>query len=63
MLKVFQTIAIGIGIGLVAVLSFVSGLGHLNCVQLIITQGIFTAVTVGTVSGSHFIKNFERRKK
>lgn len=62
-LKVFQTIAMGIGIGLVAVLSFVSGLGHLNCVQLIITQGIFTAVTVGTVSGSHFIKNFERRKK
>lgn len=62
-LKVFQSCAMGIGIALVAVLSFVSGLGHLNCVQLIITQAIFTAATLGTVTGSHFIKNFERRKK
>ena len=62
-LKVFQTCAMGIGIALIAVLSFVSGLGHLNCIQLIITQAVFTAATLGTVTGSHFIKNFERRKK
>ena len=62
-LKVFQTCAMGIGIALVAVLSFVSGLGHLNCIQLIITQAVFTVATLGTVTGSHFIKNFERRKK
>ena len=62
-LKVFQSCAMGIGIALVAVLSFVSGLGHLNCVQLIITQAVFTVATLGTVTGSHFIKNFERRKK
>ncbi len=62
-LNVFQTCAMGIGIALCAVLAFVSGLEHLNCLQIIITQAIFTAATLGTVSGSHFIKNFERRKK
>lgn len=62
-LKVFQSCAMGIGIALVAVLSFASGLAHLNCLQLIITQILFTAVTVAVVSGSNFIKNFERRRK
>lgn len=61
MLKTFQACAMGIGIAVVAVLSFVSGLSSLNAASLLILQGFFTVLSVLAVSGSHAFKT--RKKK
>ena len=58
-LNTFQICAMGIGVALVAALSLVSGLQHLNCVQIIFTQIFFMAVSVFTVSGGHAVRNRE----
>ncbi len=52
--RIFQAGAAGIGVAIVAVLAFVSGLQQLGCVQLVLTQAIFTAVSLAAVK---FIKN------
>ncbi len=62
-LNLIQICAMGIGVALVGTLSLVSGLEHLNCVELIITQGFFTALAIFVVSGSFTLKNFEGKKK
>jgi hypothetical protein len=62
-LNLIQICAMGIGVALVGTLSLVSGLEHLNCLELIITQGFFTALAIFVVSGSFTVKNFEGRKK
>lgn len=62
-LTLFEVCAMGIGIGLVSVLSFASGLEHLNCVQLIIIQLLFGVISVFTVSSGHAIRNREKTKK
>ncbi len=51
---IFQAGAAGIGVAIVAVLAFVSGLQQLGCVQLVLTQAIFTAVSLAAVK---FIKH------
>ena len=61
MLKTVQVCAMGVGIAIVAVLSFVSGLQSLSALSLLILQGFFTALSVFAVSGSHAIKS--RKKK
>jgi hypothetical protein len=62
-LNLIQICAMGIGVALVGTLSLVSGLEHLNCVELIITQGFFTALAIFVVSGSFTLKNFEGKRK
>lgn len=52
--RLFQAGAAGIGVAIVAVLAFVSGLQQLGCVQLVLTQAIFTAVSLAAVK---FVKN------
>ena len=56
-LNTFQICAMGIGIALVGALSFVSGPQHLGCLQIMATQGIFTALSAGVILSGHAIKN------
>jgi hypothetical protein len=60
-LNTFHICAMGIGVALVAALSLVSGLEHLNCVQLVFTQLFFMGVSVFTVSGGYAIRNREKK--
>ena len=60
-IHIFQLCAMGIGVAVVAVLALVSGLEHLNCIQLMVIQLFFTAVSVFTLTGSHAVHNFERK--
>lgn len=62
-LNLIQICAMGIGVAVVGTLSLISGLEHLNCIELIITQGFFTALAIFVVSGSFKIKNFEGKNK
>jgi hypothetical protein len=62
-LNIFQICAMGIGIALVAVLSFVSGLHNLSAVSLLVLQSLFTAVSAFAISGSHAINNRKKSKK
>ncbi len=62
-INIFQICAMGIGVALVAVLALVSGLEHLNCLQLVFIQLFFTAISVFAVSGSHAVHSFEKKKK
>lgn len=62
-LNLIQICAMGIGVAVVGTLSLISGLEHLNCIELIITQGFFTALAIFVVSGSFRIKNFEGKNK
>ncbi len=62
-LSTFQICAMGIGIALVAVLSFVSGLHNLSAVSLLVLQGLFTAVSAFAISGSHAINNRKKGRK
>lgn len=61
-LSTFQICAMGIGLAVVAVLSFVSGLRNLNCGALLLLQGFFTVVSIAAVSGSHAIKNRNKKR-
>ncbi len=61
-LSTFQICAMGIGIALVAVLSFVSGLQSLNGLSLILLQSFFTAVSAFVITGSHAFKNRKQKK-
>ena len=56
-LSTFQICAMGVGIALVGVLSFVSGAHHLGCLQIMATQGIFTALCAGAILSGNAIKN------
>lgn len=56
-LSTFQICAMGIGIALVGALSFVSGPHHLGCLQIMATQGIFTALCAGAILSGNAIKN------
>ncbi len=62
-LSTFVICASGIGIALVSALALVSGIEHLNCIQLIITQLFFTGACVFTFSSGHAIRNREKKKK
>ena len=62
-LNIFQTCAMGIGLAIVSALAFVSGLSSLNCLQLIILQGFFTAFTGFVMTGSFFATNGKSKKK
>ncbi len=62
-LNVFQTCAMGIGLAVVSALAFVSGLSALNCIQLIIVQGFFAAITTFAMTGSHIASNGKTKKK
>lgn len=61
-LNIFQICAMGIGVALVAVLSFVSGFQSLNGISLVVLQVFFTAVSVFVITGSHAFKNRKRKK-
>lgn len=63
MLKTFQICAMGIGIAIVAVLSFVSGLSSLNAVSLLVLQGFFTALSVIAVTCSHAFKTRNKKSR
>ncbi len=56
LVKTLQIVACGIGVAVVAVLSFVSGLHSLNSVSLIILQAVFTAVSLA-LTASNVLKN------
>ena len=60
-LNTFQICAMGVGVALVSALSLVSGLEHLNCVQLAFTQLFFMGISVFTVSGGYAIRNREKK--
>ena len=62
-LNIFQTCAMGIGLAIVSALAFVSGLSSLNCVQLIVVQGFFSAFTIFAMTGSLFATNGKTKKK
>ncbi len=61
-LNTFQICAMGIGVALVAALSLVSGLEHMNCLQLVFVQLFFMGFSAFTLSGGHLINNLERKK-
>ena len=62
-LSTFQICAMGIGVAVVAVLSFVSGLQSLSAVSLIVLQCFFTAITLFALSGSQAFKNRGKKGK
>ena len=62
-IHIFQICAAGIGIGVVAVLALVSGLEHLNCLQMTFMQLFFTAISLFALTGTHIVHNFERKKR
>jgi hypothetical protein len=53
----------GIGVAVVAVLSLVSGLSNLNCLQMAFMQLFFTAISLFALTGTHIVHNFERKKR
>lgn len=59
----FQTCAMGIGVALVAALSLVSGLQHLNCIQVVFIQIFFAALSVFTASGGYAVRNRELKPR
>ncbi len=61
MLSTFQICAMGIGLAIVAMLSFVSGLQSLSCGALLLVQVFFTVVSALFISGNYAFKN--RNKK
>lgn len=61
-LNTFQICAMGIGVALVAALSLVSGLEHLNCIQLVILQLFFMGFSAFTLSGGNLLDNLQRKK-
>ncbi len=63
LLRTLQICSMGIGIALVAIISFVSGFDSVNALSLLIIQGFFTAVGSFLISGSHAIKNRKGKKK
>ncbi len=62
-IHIFQICAMGIGVAVVAVLALVSGLEHLNCLQMAFIQLFFTAISVFALTGTHLVHSFERKKK
>ena len=62
-LGTLQICAMGIGIAVVAVLSFVSGLRNLSVLSLLMIQSFFSAVAMLTVSGSFALKNRRKVKR
>lgn len=60
---IFQLCAMGIGVAVVAVLALVSGLEHLNCLQIAFIQLFFTGISVFALTGTHIANNFERKKE
>lgn len=62
-LSTFVICATGIGIAIVSALALVSGIEHLNCIQLMVTQLFFTGACVFTFSSGHAIRNRERKAK
>ena len=62
-LSTFQICAMGIGVAVVAVLSFVSGLQSLSALSLFVLQCFFTAITLFALSGSQAFKNRGKKGK
>lgn len=62
-LNIFQICAMGIGLAIVAALSFVSGFETLGSLQLAIIQGFFAGLAVFSMTGSHIAKNTKQKKK
>ena len=60
-IHIFQICATGIGVAVVAVLALVSGLEHLNCLQMAFMQLFFTAISLFALTGTHIVHNFEKR--
>ncbi len=61
-LRTFQLCATGIGIAVVAALSFIAGVQHIDCTQIMLIQLLFTAVSVFSVTGGFALKD-KRSKK
>ena len=62
-LNIFQACAMGIGLAVVSALAFVSGLSSLNCIQLIVVQGFFSAFTIFAMNGSLVALNGSLKKQ
>lgn len=62
-IHIFQLCAMGIGVAVVAVLALVSGLTHLNCLQMVFIQLFFTGISLFALTGTHIAHNFERKKR
>ncbi len=62
-IHIFQLCAMGIGVAVVSVLALVSGLEHLNCLQMAFIQLFFTAISLFALTGTHIVHNFERKKR
>ncbi len=62
-IKILQVCACGIGISVVAVLSFVSGLHSLSCFGLILLQIGFSLVSSLIIAGGHALKNTNKSGK
>ena len=61
-LNIFQICAMGIGLAVVSALALVSGLSSLNCIQLIVVQGFFSAFAIFAMTGSHIASNGKPKK-
>lgn len=61
-LNTFQICSMGIGVAIVAALSLVSGLEHMNCIQLVFVQLFFMGFSVFTISGGNLLKTMQHKK-
>ena len=52
----------GIGVAIVAALSLVSGLEHMNCIQLVFVQLFFMGFSAFTISGGNLLKTIQHKK-
>ena len=61
-LNTFQICSMGIGVAIVAALSLVSGLEHMNCIQLVFVQLFFMGFSAFTISGGSLLKTIQQKK-
>ena len=61
-LNTFQICSMGIGVAIVAALSLVSGLEHMNCIQLVFVQLFFMGFSAFTISGGNLLKTIQHKK-
>ena len=61
-LNTFQICSMGIGVAIVAALSLVSDLEHMNCIQLVFVQLFFMGFSAFTISGGNLLKTIQHKK-
>lgn len=61
-LNTFQICSMGMGVAIVAALSLVSGLEHMNCIQLVFVQLFFMGFSAFTISGGNLLKTIQHKK-